>query len=284
LIVPGFFSPAWAKEGVKTDTFPIPYGYGTGKFMILPMPWDETYLNRWFAFVKKLSVRYGKSAAFRMVAVAGPTSVSDEFTLPNWPSQFWKWQRDAYTPTKYIEAWRRTFKVYAEDFPNQYLSLTEGGCLPINDQGKIDGRAGSRCTHTIVDDGMRLLGRRFALELDDVSAGLTQRQPNSDSEDQSVIRYNGLIITGFGMRTSAESSAKDMGAPGNPPLAFRKSIDLAMERNKASQHVSYVEIYEQDVLAAEMQPVLQYAASLFAPAKPESHPPGTYHGDGPRPP
>jgi hypothetical protein len=131
---------------------------------------------------------------------------------------------------------------------------------------------------------MRLLGRRFALELDDVSAGLTQRQPNSDSEDQSVIRFNGLIITAFGMRTSAESSAKDMGAPGNPPLALRKSIDLAMERNKAGHHVSYVEIYEQDVLAAEIQPVLQYAATLFAPIRPKYRPPEPFHGDGPRPP
>lgn len=31
------------------------------------------------------------------------------------------------------------------------------------------------------------------------------------------------------------------------------------------QHVNYLEIYEPDVLAAEMQPVLKYAASLFAP-------------------
>jgi hypothetical protein len=30
------------------------------------------------------------------------------------------------------------------------------------------------------------------------------------------------------------------------------------------QHVNYLEIYEPDVLADDMQPVLRYAASLFA--------------------
>jgi hypothetical protein len=30
LIFPGFFAPAWAVEGVKTETFPIQYGPGKG--------------------------------------------------------------------------------------------------------------------------------------------------------------------------------------------------------------------------------------------------------------
>jgi hypothetical protein len=45
---------------------------------------------------------------------------------------------------------------------------------------------------------------------------------------------------------------------------LRRSIDKGMELNGAGQHVNYLEIYRPDVLADEMQPVLQYAASLFA--------------------
>ena len=37
-----------------------------------------------------------------------------------------------------------------------------------------------------------------------------------------------------------------------------------MRPNSAGQHVNYLEIYEPDVLADEMQPVLRDAASLFA--------------------
>ena len=53
-IFPGFFSPAWALEGAKTDLFKIPYGPEHGTVAKLPMPWDRVYLDRWFAFVKQL--------------------------------------------------------------------------------------------------------------------------------------------------------------------------------------------------------------------------------------
>jgi hypothetical protein len=66
------------------------------------------------------------------------------------------------------------------------------------------------------------------------------------------------------MRTSAEGSGGVMGAEGNPPLALRRSIEKGMQPNKAGKHVNYLEIYEPDVLASEMQPELRYAASLFA--------------------
>ena len=88
------------------------------------MPWDMVYLNRWFAFLKQLSNRYGKSPAFRMVAADGPTSVSEEITLPSLPRNLKKWLNDSYTPRKYIEAWQQVFQVYAADFPNQYVSLS----------------------------------------------------------------------------------------------------------------------------------------------------------------
>ena len=63
--------------------FLIPYGPDHGTVAKLPMPWDPVYLDRWFAFVKQLSERYGTSPAFRMIGAAGPTSVSDEMTLPS---------------------------------------------------------------------------------------------------------------------------------------------------------------------------------------------------------
>jgi hypothetical protein len=37
-----------------------------------------------------------------------------------------------------------------------------------------------------------------------------------------------------------------------------------MAPNNAGLHVNYLEIYEPDVLASEMQPVLRYGASLFS--------------------
>jgi hypothetical protein len=264
-IYPGFFAPAWALEGVKTDKFPVQYGPEKGTVLSLPMPWDDVYLNRWFAFLKQLSHRYGKSPAFRMIAAAGPTSVSTEMTLPRNPK---KWQEDSYTPSKYIGAYHKVFQVCAADFPNQFISLAAGDALNINDQGKIAPGEGERTRQTIIDQAMGLLGRRFVLENDNLFAG----SKNEDDPTSFVMSYSGRVITGLEMRSSAERGSAGQGAAGDPPLALRKSIDQGMQANNAGQHVNYLEIYEPDVLADEMQPVLRYGASLFAPVKPSPRP------------
>src|ERR1700674_475518 len=263
LIFPGFFAPTWALAGAKTEPFAIQYGPGKGTVLPLPMPWDPTYLANWLAFVKQVGDRYGSSPALRLVAADGPTSVSAEFTLPNSPKDLKTWGNDGYTPSKYIGAWQNIFKAYAADFPSQYISLSEGSGLNINDQSKVDAGEGLRTKQAIVDSANDLLGRRFAVQSSNVHAGPGPHSPNSEKEDQFVIGYSGRIITGLQLRTSAENSSAVMGAKGNPPLALSKSINLEMETNKAGQRVNYLEIYEPDVLADEMQSVLRDAASLF---------------------
>jgi hypothetical protein len=262
-IYAGFFAPSWALEGVQTDVFTIPYGPSEGQVQRLPMPWDRVYLSRWFAFLKELSDRYGKSPAFKIVAAVGPTSLSDEYNLPHTPEELRKWQSDSYRPSKYLGAWREVLRVYAADFPNQYVSLSVGNGLTINDQGKLDPRERLRTKEAVVNEAISALGRRFALQLNDVRAGADLHTPNSEFEDQFVIGYIGQIITGFQMKTAAEHNSGNMGAEGDPPLALKKSINFAMRPNNAGQHVNYLQVYEQDVLADEMQPVLQYAALLF---------------------
>jgi hypothetical protein len=140
LIFPGFFAPAWALEGARTELFAIQYGPGKGAVERLPMPWDKVYLAHWFAFLKQLSDKYGTSPAFRVIAADGPTSVSAEFTLPSTPADVQIWLNASYTPQKYIGAWQKVLQVFAADFPNQYVSLSLGFGLNINDQGKRDAR------------------------------------------------------------------------------------------------------------------------------------------------
>ncbi len=271
-IFPGFFTPAWALKGVRTDEFALQYGPGAGTVMSLPMPWDTVYLNRWFAFLKLLSNRYGTSPAFRVVAADGPTSVSDEFTLPKSQQDLKKWQNDGYTPSKYLAAWEQVFRVYAADFPNQYVSLSAGSGLGMNEQGRIDPAEHLRTRQAVVNEAIPIFGSRFALQMNALHAGPDPypQGPNSQAVDQFIIDYNGRIITGFQMGGSMEYAigSRKMGAPGDPSLALRRSIDLGMELNSAGQHVNYLEIYEPDVLPVAMQPVLRYGASLFTPRPP----------------
>jgi hypothetical protein len=250
-VFPGFFSPAWALEGAKTDLFAIMYGPDHGTVARLPMPWDRVYLDRWLAFAKQLGERYGKSPAFRMIAAAGPTSVSSETTLPSSPPAMQKLLQDGYTPDKYLGAWEKVFHVYAEAFPNQCVSLATG-----------------KRNIAIVERAMQVFGRRLAIQSNGLHAGRAQVEAPDNTE--FINSYSGRIIAGFEMRGGSRGPipSKVMGAEGDPPLALRRSIDKGMAPNNIGQHVNYLEIYEGDVLSADMQPVLEYAASLFS----QSHP------------
>jgi len=262
LIFPGFFSPAWALEGAKTEQFPIQYGPGQGTPERLPLPWDRVYLGHWFDFLEKLSLRYGKSPAFRVVAAAGPTSVSAEFTLPHRPEEIQKWRAAGYTSDKYIEAWQKVFEVYAADFPNQYVSLSLGSGINIDERGQRDPRAGRPTKEAIIDEATRILGRRFALQDSNLDGNPEPRfGPHGVP---LIISYNGRIVTGFQLRTSCLRNSGNMGAEGDPQLALKKAIDRGTQPNSNGQRINYLEIYEPDVLAEQMQPVLRSAALLFA--------------------
>jgi hypothetical protein len=269
LVFPGFFTPSWALQGVETRNFPIQYGPGHGTVLPLPMPWDQVYLNRWFAFVRLVSARYASGNQLTMISAVGPTSVSAEFTLPNSPQDLKTWQSVGYRPSKYLAAWRQVFHEYNKDFPRQYVSLSSGAGLDINEQGQIDHSEHLATRQKVVDAGMHVLGSRFVLQMSDVHAGPGPHDLNSDAEDQFIIGYNGRIVTGLQMRSSAIGAPRVMGDAQNPSLALRKSVDLATEKNATGVRINYLEIYSPDVLADEMQPVLQYAASLFAQPPPK---------------
>ena len=267
-IFPGFFSPAWALEGTKTDQFPILYGPGSGTVAKLPMPWDRVYLNRWFAFLKQLAERYEKSPAFRVIAAAGPTSVSEEMTLPsNSPPAIKKWRSDGYTPAKYLGAWEEAFHVYADSFPNQCVSVTAPN-LPILEQGQSGLPARLRAKADVVERAVRVFGSRLVIQSNDLHAGHAAVETFDGTN--FINGYSGRIIAGFEMRGGSRGAvpSKVMGAEGDPPLALRRSIDKGMAANSAGRHVNFLEIHLVDVLPADMQPVLEYAASLFR----QSHP------------
>lgn len=255
VLIPGFATPGWAIQGVQSVMLAIPYGPGseTGKLLPLPVPWDPTYLSRWFTFLKAIGRRYADRSSFRKIAAAGPTSVSAEMSLPNSPTDIAQWRSVGYTSDKYIGAWKQTFAVYASTFPHQFFSLALFPGLPIPDR-----RQATYTREQVISLGLRYPGQ-FALEED----GLNGNSSETTYGYRVVRDHVGQVATGFMMSTSAVERSEHMGAVGDPPLALRRSIDKGMEPNDAGQHVSFLEIYERDVSAPEMQDVLRYGASLF---------------------
>ena len=233
------------------------------------MPWDRVYLRRWFAFLKRLSERYARSPVFRMIAADGPTSVSAEMTLPNKHEDHKKWIAHHYTVAKYLGAWREVFQFYATCFPNQRVSLSAPGLPVVVGQLAKEPTKRLQARGEIVEQAANILGTRLAIQFSDLHAGHVAVE--APDETGFVRSYSGRLITGLQMRCSAEGDSAAMGAEGDPPLALRRSIDKGMQPNQVGRRVNYLEIYEKDVLAEEMQPVLKYGRSLFwqkRPSKP----------------
>jgi hypothetical protein len=235
---------------VATAEFARQSGVGTGKLGDLPMPWDQTYIARWTAFLQAVADRYGRNPEFRMIAAAGPTSVSVEMSLPNQDPDIARWMALGYTPAKYVDAWKAVFQAYARIFPQQYVSLALYPGLPVGNNGARDASQKTTTPVSILTAGLQYKDR-FAVQ----TSGLTGSRTGSDL--YNLVRSNsGVVVTGFQLTTSATMNPDQMGDASNPVHALELSLQLGV-----GAHVDFLEVYEADVVNPAMQDVLHATAS-----------------------
>lgn len=263
VLIPGFGTPAWALQGVQTGSFSIIYGPGKGENLMLPLPWDEIYLNRWFSFLKVVSARYQNRPSFIKIAADGPTSLSGEMTLPNAPADLCNWVAQGYTSDRIINAWKQVFANYAQIFPRQYFSLALFPPLPIvsttrcengNPTG-IDHAESARVSAIIIALGADNYPGRFVVQ----ENGLTAASTDASLGAYNVVKsYSDKVVTGFQLSTSAMMNPVYMGDP-DGATALRKSLQRGVDAN-----AQFLEVYEPDVLNPAAQNVLAGIASALA--------------------
>jgi hypothetical protein len=242
VVLPGAFTPAWALQGVQSAQFVADYGFVQGNTVTLPMPWDATYLNRWYAFVHALGQRYDSNPAVVNVPATGPTSISEEMSLPNDRAAVAKWKQLGYTQQKYEDAWQQTLAVYAQSFPGTEISLTFYPGLPIPDA------AAEAATRTdVANYAFTHFGQQMAFQ----ENGLTARKENNASLGYDLVQqYSSKTTVGLEMGTSATDKPDQMGGS-TAAVALQASVDLGLKAG-----VRFLEIYEKDELNPDLQSVL----------------------------
>jgi hypothetical protein len=248
LVLPGAFTPQWALQGVQSAQFVVDYGFVQGTTVTLPMPWDATYLNRWFAFVRVLGQRYDANPAITNVPATGPTSISEEMSLPNDHAAVAKWKQLGYTLQKYEAAWQQTLAAYVQAFPTTQISLTFYPGLPIPDTSAV--------TATRVD----VAGFAFANYGQHVAFqenGLSARKAAPSLGYDLVQQYSAKTTVGFEMGTSATEKPDQMGGT-TAASALQASVDLGMKAG-----IKFLEIYEKDELNPDLQSILADAHSAL---------------------
>ncbi len=163
-LLPGFWTPqwlldelpscdSWLASGGKTGPAPPECGKATfglnegvalkGQLHELPLPWNPVYKRYWHAFLLEVARRFGQRKAFVSIAVAGPTSQSEEILMPHaGPGEKQKWARllrAFYRDPSYhrsnkafVEEWKAEIDDYGRIFSNVTLALTRAGGLPFN--------------------------------------------------------------------------------------------------------------------------------------------------------
>lgn len=267
VLIPGFGTPAWALQGVQTATFGVKYGPGRGEQLSLPLPWDQIYLNRWFAFLKAVSVRYQSRPSFVKVAADGPTSVTAEMSLPNEDTDLCTWVKVGYTSDRLIGAWKQVFANYVQIFPRQYFSLALYPPPPIvsttrcqngNPSGTVHDES-QRARAAIVGLGADNYPKQFVLQTNGLTAA---KEDTANAGGYDLVKsYGGKVVTGFQLTTSATSHPADMGDP-NGATALRESLQKGLDA-----HAQFIEVYEPDVLSPAAQSVLANFARALAQAQ-----------------
>jgi hypothetical protein len=268
VLIPGFGTPAWAVQGVQTATFGVKYGPDKGEDLLLPLPWDQTYLNRWFALLKAVSARYQNRPSFIKIAADGPTSITAEMSLPNAPADLCTWVKVGYSSDRLIGAWKQVFANYAQIFPRQYFSLALYPPPPIVsttgcDNGnptKTDHSESQRVPGVIVGLGADNYPKQFVLQANGLTAA--KEDPSNSGGYDLVKSYSGKIVLGFQLTTSAIMHPANMGDP-DGATALQKSLQKGVDA-----HAQFLEVYEPDVLSADAQSVLaKFASALTPPAR-----------------
>ena len=144
ILIPGFGTPGWALQGVESGTFTIAYGPGHGTLLPLPVPWDQTYLARWFTFLQVIGDRYGARLRFERLPRSTRRRCRPRchyliHRVISLSGKDWAIRRRS------LGAWQRTFSACSSIFPHQYFSLALHPALPIPN-GKRRAMSGSRCS------------------------------------------------------------------------------------------------------------------------------------------
>jgi hypothetical protein len=250
--VPGFETPSWALRdpagklpSAATGSFCIPYGVGAGTTATLPLPWDPTYLNNWSNFLQQIASHYESKPEFLMITADGPTSISEEMSLPgaagpaspcDESADIASWKDLGYTSERYAAAWSTAFQDFHANFPNQVTSFAYYRGLPIPGAAQR-----TKMPADVTSEGELSLGHDFALEAN----GLTYQSPD-DPAYQFVSSNSGSAITGFEMATAATTNAANMTQEGGPGAttasqALQNALIAGVDAN-----VDFLEIYHED--------------------------------------
>lgn len=314
ILIPGFYSPSWllgklprCEDSWSTSCgkadFSIPYGPGSREanaLQPLPLPWDATYKQYWHRFLGEIARRYNGNPTVVSIAIAGPTSVSAEMSLPSSnDTEKEKWKKLLelfYSSSDYhqsnkaiIEEWQKAIAYFDTIFRDKTIILTEGSGLLKFSQGDqkltkeeivrlFQNAAYKSNTKGMQTSGMKAC-RNFQSGIGNVKEVTTQgivggAQFNSSATNNpTTMGCTDTNVCGREGKGLCDTTPVHSCCTLSPSQAVANVLSVffsdtdqgeASGLSKGSSHMSYLQVYTDDILFANTNQGVQ---DEFAKAK-----------------
>jgi hypothetical protein len=270
----------------------------------LPLPWDGTYQQEWSTFLQQVATHYAGKQDLLMIAAAGPTSVSDEMSMPGAEEpnpqcsaaqistdlSTWEGLTPPYTAGGYVDAWTAAFGQYATSFPSPYTSLSLYPGVPIGNtivggMSTSDLSQRQATPQSIIAAGEGKFGAQFVLQMNGLAYGSGGPK---DTMYQLVSENSGTAVTGFQLIESATKDLAHIRTEGGPTLtaadgatALQNALEAGLtSKAGAATSIDFLQIYAADadtattnsgvqavlVSTAGQLPLPQYSPAYMPPA------------------
>jgi PKD repeat protein len=250
-IAAGVNTPSWVySAGAQSFTFKTSASSPTQK---IPLPWDPVFLTKWESFIVALGQRYGSNPTISHLAITGINSITAETFLPHAAADLVPWQAAGYTRAKVEAAWQSIADTWSQAFAGKQLvmEMVPSGFPTIDANGNIfsNPQGGDNQIITdLINLGISRYGSQFVVQ-------------NNGLKDTwiagTVTGLANQVTTGFQMFWFVTGDSKYLMNDG-------KTIDAVSGLQQAMNQAinggaRYLEIYQQDIVNANMQGVLATA-------------------------
>lgn len=258
----GMASPSWLfDEGVETFSFVNTNGYQSSyrQQVRIPVFWDPVLLGHQKRLIAEMGKRFASRPELRSVSAQCANASTDDWRIPGSAEDIAAWTRLGFDPDRLAEACIDILDATMVAFPRQYVRMAIGR-VPGGLAGSPDYVAEKVIDHARATYGDRLIPMRH---------NLAANTPNPQTTDRLhgwQVLYDARPSVAGQMLWPALDTTSCRLNGGSSPCSPATTLGQAVEVGIA-YGMQFIEIYESDVRADELQATISRLASLMPVAR-----------------
>jgi hypothetical protein len=221
----------------------------------IPVFWDPTFLAKKKAFIAALGAHLTNNPTVTIVVVSFANATSEDWNVPHTPEYVPQWLELGYTTALMVDAGAQIIGATIEAFPNQFLTLAEGG-----NGNTLDGPGGETLVaRTAIADARARYPGRLIVQRNALSTCIPL-PPDDPNSVWNVIWISRPDVAGQMLFQCFDEPTYrvNCGVPIDPALALMAAVDRGI-----LYEMNYIEIYTTDV--RNLPTAITYAHNLLNP-------------------